>query len=214
MTSRTRRAVLTAAGALAGVVASASLAAPAPAGAAPQATPDVLAMYAGGTYRVDPVANDRSVFSLPPTSGPLTLCGLGAVDGRRLFVEQTGNTLVVEVADDFQGTTRFSYEVCQGGQRAPGTVTIGVTRLQDVRAVKPPGTRRTVVFRNRNAVPVTVLYGRVSSARADATITVPAGRSTTITTSRRAIYWLGVYSDRGVLVVVGDGTVQRLRARS
>lgn len=214
MTSRTRRAVLTAAGALVGVVATATLAGPAPASAAPQATADAFSMYAGGTYTVDPVANDRSVFSLPQTSGPLTLCGLSGVDGRRLYVEQDGNTLVVEVADDLEGTTAFSYEVCQGDRRAPGTVTIDVARLRDVRATRPAGTRRTVRFTNRNPVPVTVLYGRVSSARADAVVTLPPGRSTTITTARRAIYWLGVHSDRGVVLVVGDGTVQRLRTKA
>ncbi|WP_148613271.1 Ig-like domain-containing protein [Nocardioides rubriscoriae] len=211
MTRRTTRRPTRAAVALTGAVVAALLATPAPAQAAPRAAADSFALYAGGTYTVDPIANDDTVLSLPPSSGPLSLCGVSGVDQQRVYVEQSGDSLVVEVSDTFQGTTRFSYEVCQGDQRDQGTVTLAVTRLQDLRAVKRKGTRGRVVFSNPNDVAVEVSWGSASSGRADASRTVPADRAITISTTRKSIYWVGLYSDQDVLVVVGDGVVTGLQ---
>lgn len=199
--------------ALAGGLVAALVAVPAPAHAAPRATDDTFAMYAGGTYTIAPVANDESVFSLPPTSGPLTLCGLGAVDGQRVYVEQVDDTLVVEVSDVFAGTVQIAYEVCQGNQRDAGTITLTVQRLRDVRAVKKKGTVGKVVFTNANRVPVDVTYGSASSGRRDATRTVAPSSSITVSTARRSIYWVGVHDDAGVVVTVGDGVLTGLQKR-
>ncbi|MCW2816825.1 MAG: hypothetical protein JWN84_4280 [Nocardioides sp.] len=199
--------------ALAGGVVTALVAVPTPAHAAPRATDDAFAVYAGGTYTIDPIANDESVFSLPPTSGPLTLCGLGGVDVQRVYVEQVDDTLVVEVSDVFAGTTQIAYEVCQGNQRDAGVITLTVRRLRDLRGVKKRGTRGKVVFSNANSVPVSVTYGSAQSGRRDATRTVAPSSSITVSTARRSIYWLGVHDDGGVVVTVGDGVLTGLQAR-
>ena len=51
-------------------------------------------MLAGGTYTLTPVANDEKSFL---SFGDLSLCGVGAFDAGRVYIEQVDDSLVVEV---------------------------------------------------------------------------------------------------------------------
>ena len=123
-------------------------------------------------------------------------------------MRQAGDTLVVEALETYRGTTTFSYQACQGDDARTSTVTLVVDRLADLRAAKKPRTRGKVLVSNGNAIPVRVAYGSATTGRPDATRTVPARGSITITTARKTLYWLGLHDDAGVLVTVGDGVVQ------
>ena len=183
------------------------LAAPAHAALAP--LDDRAAVYASGTYRLDVLANDEVT---PSGSGDLTLCGVSGVDPQRLYVDVVGEELRVEVSDRFAGTTQFTYDACQGDSRESATVVLSVSRLVDVTAAKPPRTRGKVRFTNSNTVPVRVLWGGASGGRPDASRTVGARQTVTISTRRSAIFWIAQHLDGAVPIDTGDGTVRRLRS--
>ncbi|MDO9455805.1 hypothetical protein [Nocardioides sp.] len=199
-----RRAAL----AVAGSVLAALVAVPAPAFAAPVAHDDSYALYAGGTYTIDPIANDDTTLL---SSGALSLCGISGVDQQKIYAEQSGDSIVVEVGEGFRGRTRITYEACQGSQRDSGTIILDVARLTDLTGAKKKRARGRVVFTDPNAVAVRVSYGSASSGRPDTTRTVPARRSITVSTSRRSIYWLGLFSDRGTIITVGDDVIRGLQ---
>lgn len=205
MSRRTRAAV-----ALGALLTTAVVAVPAPASAVPEPEPDRYRLYAGGVYTLTPLDNDDTSFL---SSGELSLCGVSGVDDQRLQVQQAGDTLVVEALDTYRGTTTFSYQACQGDDARTSTVTLVVDRLADLRAAKKPRTRGKVLVTNSNAIPVRVTYGSATSGRSDATRTVPARGTITITTPRKVLYWLGLHDDAGVLVTVGDGVVEQVQKR-
>lgn len=206
MSRRTTRLAL----ALAGALASGALVfVPAPAFAAPVAVDDEVAVYAGGTYTIDPLANDSTRFSLPINNNPLSLCGFTNNDPNRVYVEQSGDQLVVQVRDAIAGTVEIPYDACQGSERASAVVHVDITRLADLTGVKKR--KGKVAFSNSNPVPVQVSWGSASGGRADATRNVLAGGTITIGTARKAIYWLALYFDDGVMIRVGDDTILNLQ---
>jgi hypothetical protein len=210
MTPHARRTTRIAA-AVAGVAVAAVIAVPAPAFARPLPKADRYAMYAGGTYTVDPLDNDDISFL---SSGALSLCGIRGVDTDKLYVVQSGDSLTIEVRDGIRGSSQITYDACQGNQRATSTITIAIAQLVDLSGVRKPNTKGKVLFTNRNDVAVQVTYGSDGSGRPDATRTVPAGRSITVATSRPSLYWVGLYSDDGVQILVGDNSIYKVQVRT
>lgn len=207
MTSHTRRTTRVAV-AVASAAVAALVAVPAAAFAAPVANNDRYPMYAGGTYTIDPLTNDDTTVLSPEA---LSLCGISGVDWQRVYVERSGNSIVVEVRGDFRGRASITYEACQGNQRDSAVIIIDVARLADLKGVKKENTRGKVLFTNSNNVAINVTYGSASSGRSDASRTVPAGRSITVGTTRRSLYWVGLLSDDGVVINLGDETIYRVQ---
>lgn len=209
MPRRHQRALLGLAGAVL-VVVVALLVAPAPALAAPVANDDRYPAFSGGTYTLTPLENDRTTFL---SSGELTLCGVTQADPRYLYVEQVGDTIVVEIREGVRGATTIAYEACQSGRRDAAVITLDLTRLTPLSAVKVARTAGRVLFTNRNDVPVEVTYGNASSGRRpDGTRTIAAGGTLTVPTSRRSLFWVGRHLDRDATIFVGYSTVKNVQS--
>lgn len=201
---------------LATTVAAALVAVPAaPAHAVPAPSDDTFLVYAGASYTLDPLEND-STFPLP--GGELTLCGLRGGDPQRVYTAIEDDLLVVEAVEGFRGSVELEYDACQGDSRGTATIVLEVDALADLRATRKRGARGftlpgKVLVRNPNPVAVRVSWGDATTARADGTKLVGPGRTVTVSTQRRSLYWVGLHLDGDVVVVVGDGVLRRLRSR-
>lgn len=209
MSRRHQRALL---GLVGTVVAAAAafLVVPVPAIAAPIANADSYAVYSGGTYTLTPIANDGKTFL---SFGDLSLCGVTSSDPNVVYLEQVDNTIVAEVRRGIRGETKISYEVCQGNDRATGVITLTITKITDLKGAKKAGVRGRVVFTNNSTVPVRVTYGSASSGKPDATRDVAAGKTLTIATTRKSIYWTGQYVDGESTILVGDATIKNVQSK-
>lgn len=181
----------------------------------PLPTADVFAGYAGGEYTVDVLANDTtSVLS----TGDLTLCGVTVDEqtARSVFadVDATDPDVVhLETNRTSAGTVTFSYDACQGSQRATSTVTVTIARPEPLTVTRASSRGRLVVS-NPNAGPVRVLWGSNRTAGSDGNRAVPGNGSITIAVSRPTVAWLGYLQDRGAVIAVGDGTVTGIKQAS
>lgn len=181
-----------------------------PAAAAPAPADDGYTVLAGGTYTLDPLANDETT---PFSIGPLRLCGVVGLDRQKLHAQIVGDRLAVELVRGFSGRTRITYAACQGDERATATVTLQVVRLADVRARKVKGSKGRVVFANPNTVGLTVSWGSSTSGRPDARRVVPAQGRIVVSTKRSSLYWVAYAVHEGAVVTTGDGELRRLQRR-
>lgn len=192
-------------------VASSVLAVPAPAFAAPTARPDSYTALAGGSYTLQPIANDEKGFL---NFADLSLCGVSESDQTVVYLEQDGDDLLVEVRRGFVGTTQVRYDVCQGNDRSTGTITLRVIKVAELRGAKKQGVAGRVVFTNPNSVPLQVTYGSASSGKPDTSRTVPANGSLTIATTRPSLFWVARYLGDSQAIVAGDATITSVQSRA
>lgn len=202
-----------------GAGALASTLGPSGAGAEPGQRPvpsaDAFAAFSGGVYTIDVLANDTTTIL---GTGPLTLCGVTVDEqaGRSVYagIDATDADLVhLETNPTADGIVTFTYDACQGSQRATETVTVDIARPQPLRVTKKPRHAGRLVVTNPNVGTVDVLWGSSTSATSDGRRSVPGRGSITIGVSRSTIAWVGYLPDRGATIVIGDGTVTGIKQR-
>ncbi len=181
----------------------------------PVANADAYRVYSGGQYVVDVLENDDT--TLLSGADP-TLCGVSVDDGTQqaLFAEidRTDPSKVSLVTDPlFSGVVRFTYDACQGEQRATGTVTLTVERLDSPTVAKKERRRAQITATNPNTVPLTILWASNQGQGVDGQREVPAGGRITIGVQRTRVFWVAYVRDQGAVVVVGDGTVDQIKRR-
>lgn len=179
----------------------------------PVATADTFAAFAGGTYTIDVLANDSTSLL---SQGSLSLCGVHIDDqtGRTIFAEidETNPNLVyLETNRTADGNVTFSYDACQGTQRATSVVTVTISKPEPLSVTKKKATRGKLVVKNPNAGAVRVLWGSNRNATSDGNRNVPGRGSIVMKVDRPRIAWVGYLQDRGATIVVGDGTVSGIK---
>lgn len=204
---------------LAASVAALTLSAPAvasageaPEGARPIPNDDRFQVYASGEYTLDVLANDETSLL---SNGELTLCGVGVGEAaeRVLFAEidrLDPSRVYVELNRNAEGMASFTYDACQGDQRATSTVTLDISLLLSPKVVKAKRPGR-IKATNRNEEALQILWGSNQSNVNDGRRSIAPGRTIVIKVRRTRIYWVSYLIDQGALIVAGDGTVRRIK---
>lgn len=188
-------------------------AAPGGVSARPVPVPDGYRVLASGTYRLPVLANDE-VGGLFP--GELTLCGVSVDEAtsQALYVEIDRDDpaqVYLEVSPSATGLMTFSYDACEGRDRATVDVVLDVVRLEPPVVRKARKRRGQVVATNPNDVRVILQWGSNRTSVADGQRTLPPGRRVRIPVQRTRVYWVAYLSDQGAVVTVGDGTVSGIK---
>lgn len=174
-----------AAGLLASLLSTLTLAAPAQA-APPVVAPDTADIYAGTFVAPDLLANDSD-----PDGDPLEVCRLQEVlEGPVVFGELDGLP-VVFAEPGTTGTFTFTYYACDFETLVPGTLTVNVKASPRMRVkvvkLRRPGKLRVV---NRNPFPVVFAWGHAREEEPDAVVRIAKRKARVITVRRTAITWV------------------------
>ena len=200
-------------------VATLTLAAPAvaaagepPTAARPIPADDRFSVYASGEYTLDVLANDEASML---SSGELTLCGVGVGEAaeRVLYAEidrVDPSRVYVELNRNAEGVASFTYDACQGNQRATSTVTLDISLLLSPKVVKAKKPGR-ITATNRNEETLQILWGSNRSHVDDGQRSIAPGRKIAIKVRRTRIYWVSYLIDQGAVIVAGEGTLQRIK---
>lgn len=209
--------VTTLVAALAGLVLPALVVAPATAAPGPSSRPlpqdDAYGVYASGEYTFPVLENDSTSIL---GDGELTLCGV-TVDPatqQSLYAEidrTDPSRVYLETRPTASGEVSFTYDACQGDRRATSTVTITITRLSSPTVAKKKNRRARITATNPNDAQVEIIWGSNQAHVNDGRRVIGAGRTVTIKVSRTRVYWVAFVRDQGAVVVVGDGTVQKIK---
>jgi hypothetical protein len=143
----------------------------------------------GTAYRlVDVLANDSD-----PNGDELAVCRVQVPDGAPLQVDVLsvgeGNHLLVTPLDNRSGTYTFTYWACDFDYLTPATVTVTVKAVPQVTGTVVAGRPGRVRFRNPGTRPAVVVYGAVRREQPDGEVRLPAGSTTVVRTTRRALFF-------------------------
>ncbi len=201
MTSRRALGALTALG-LALVTALAAVP-PAHAAGPPVTAPDVATVYQGNVVTVLPLANDTD-----PDNDLLTVCRLGTENYQGITVDHAGAEVDLTVSEKVApGSYVFTYYTCDFTTLVPGTITLTVQDLPDLKVTKAgPGkikVKNTLDFRIR------FVYGSFKEDGPDGQVKLAPGKSRTIQVSRSRVDW-ACDAKQGA-VFCGSGHVKGVR---
>jgi hypothetical protein len=183
--------------------------------ARPIANDDSFAVYASADYRFDVLANDRTTVL---SSGELTLCGVSVDDVTQqvLYAEidrDDPSLIYLETKRTASGVVTFTYDACQGNSRDTSTVTVDISRLAPPKVRKHKLRRAKIVAVNPNEAALQIVWGSNRSNVSDGERSIPALGRIRITVKRTSIYWVAYLRDQGSIVIVGEGTVKKIKRK-
>ena len=203
MTRRALGALLTAALATAlGAGLTAVPAAQAATGSPPVTAPDAVSVFQGNFAAVLPIKNDHD-----PDNDLLTICRLGTEHYKGIDVGYIGDEFDVQADVNAKpGTYTFTYYTCDFSYLVPGTITVTVVDLPDVkvRAVSSqPGRIRVT---NPFDFKIRFLYGSFREGSPDGKELIGPKDTVVISVDRSKIDWIA-FNRKGTLYL-GQGHVK------
>lgn len=201
MTSRRALGALSALGL--GLVTALAAVPPAHAAGPPVTAPDVATVYQGNLVAVSPLENDSD-----PDNDLLAVCRLGTETYPGIEVEHTGDEVAFVTSEKaVPGSYTFTYYTCDFTTLVPGTITLTVQDLPDLKVTKAgPGrikVKNTLDFRIR------FVYGSFGEDGPDGQVKVGPGKSRTVQVSRSRVDW-ACDAKQGA-VFCGSGHVKGVR---
>jgi hypothetical protein len=159
--------------------------APAAHAAPPVTTPDAATVFQGNFVAVFPINNDKD-----PDNDLLTICRLGTEHYRGIDVGFFGDEVdfVVDEKKAAPGVYTFTYYACDFQTLVPGTITLTVQDLPDIKVTKK-GVGKIKV-KNPFDFRIRFLYGSFKAGSPDGKAKIPAGGSVVIEVHRHKIDWV------------------------
>ena len=188
-----------------GVLPGATPSAHAVTGSPPVTTPDAVTVLQGNGATVQPVNNDHDA-----DNDMLAICRLGNEHYRGLSADFFGYDWEVFAKPSAKpGTYTFTYYACDYSYLTPGTITVTVKELPEIKVAKigsRPGKLRVT---NPSDLKVRFLWGSFKEDRPDGTLLLDKGASAVISVHRTRIDWLAM-SRKGD-VFLGSGHVDGIK---
>jgi Big-like domain-containing protein len=180
-------------------------AAQAAAGSPPVTTPDSATVYQGNGVTVQPVNNDHDA-----DNELLTICRLGTEHYKGMSADFFQNDWEVFVDPNVKpGTYTFTYYACDFSTLVPGTITITVKKLPEVKVTKIASRPGHLRVTNPADFKVRFLYGSFKEDRPDGRLLIDKGASVVIPVFRTRIDWIA--TDRKGELFLGTGHVDNIK---
>ncbi len=171
-------------------------------GSPPVTTPDSGTVYQGGSGGVQPLNNDHD-----PDNEALAICRLGTESYPGLTAAFVENDWAVYARHRAKpGTYTFTYYACDFSYLTPGTITITVKAVPEIKVAKiatRPGRLRVT---NPSDVKVRFLYGSFEEARPDGRLVIGKDSSAVISVHRTQIDWIATDRAGELFYVTGHVT--------
>ena len=207
MTRRALGALLTSA--LAAALGAAALAAvpaaEAAVGGPPVTAPDSVTVSQGNFAAVLPIKNDHD-----PDNDLLTICRLGTEHYKGLEVGFFGDEFDVGASTKAKpGTYTFTYYTCDYSYLVPGTITVTVEKLPEIKVV-PAGVGKIRV-KNPFDFKIRFLYGSFKEGSPDGKVLIAPKGKVVLPVHRTKIDWVA-YNRKGT-IFCGTGHVTGIKLR-
>ncbi len=174
-------------------------------GSPPVTAPDSVTVLQGNFTSVFPIKNDHD-----PDNDLLTICRLGTEHYKGLDVGFFGDQVDVGASPKAKpGVYTFTYYTCDFSYLVPGTITVTVADLPDIK-VTPVG-RGKIRVKNPFDFKVRFLYGSFTSGSPDGKVLIPGKSAVTLKVQRTKIDWVA-YNRKGTLFC-GTGHVKGIKLR-
>lgn len=178
---------------------------PAQAAGPPVTAPDAVTVYQGNFAAVFPIKNDHD-----PDNDLVTICRLGTERHKGIDVSYFGDEVDLGVSEKVKpGTYTFTYYACDYQTLVPGTITLTVQELPDIKVTKAG--KGTIKVKNPFDFKIRFSYGSFSEDGPDGVARIPAGATVTLPVGRTKIDWVAD-AKRGT-VYCGSGHVKGIRLR-
>jgi hypothetical protein len=178
---------------------------PADAAGPPVTAPDAVSVYQANFVAVFPVRNDHD-----PDNELLTVCRLGTEHYRGIDIGYAGDEVDITARPSAKpGVYTFTYYTCDFQTLVPGTITLTVEALPDIK-VTPAG-RGRIKVKNPFDFKIRFLYGSFDESAPDAKAIIDPGATVTLPVERRTVDWTA-YNRKGT-VYCGSGTVKSVTLR-
>jgi len=173
-------------------------------GSPPVTAPDAVSVSQGNFAAVLPIKNDHD-----PDNDLLTICRLGTEHYKGLDVGYFGDEFDVQAGPNAKaGTYIFTYYTCDFSYLVPGTITVTVVDLPDLKvtAVARPGTIRV---KNPFDFKIRFLYGSFREGSPDGKLLIGPKDTVLIPVERTKIDWIA-FNRKGTLFL-GQGHVKGIK---
>ncbi|WP_134765966.1 Ig-like domain-containing protein [Nocardioides sp. 1609] len=176
---------------------------------APVVENDRVRVEGSGAAFVDVLANDTD-----PNGDVLEICrvrvpsraplDVSELSGEEIGVD--GEALAIFPTRNRPGTYEITYWACDEGYLRPGTLTVVVVKVKEVKVTKVPGRPGTLRIANPGSRRVVVYYGSFREGEPDGRVSVPARAAKRIRVERPRIDYVAYYPRTGS--DAGHGTVR------
>jgi hypothetical protein len=175
-------------------------------GSPPTTAPDAVSVYQGNFVPVFPVKNDHD-----PDNDLLTICRIGTEHYKGLDVGSFGDEFDVGVSPNAKpGSYTFTYYTCDYSYLVPGTITVTVQELPEIK-VTPLG-RGQIRVKNPFDFKIRFLYGSFREGAPDGKVLIAPGAKVVLPVVREKIDWVA-YNRKGTLFC-GTGHVKGIKLRA
>lgn len=176
------------------------VAAPAAQAAPPVTAPDSATVFQGNFVAVFPINNDKDA-----DNDLLTICRLGTEHYKGIDIGFFGDEVDIAVSERVKpGVYTFTYYACDFQTLVPGTITLTVQDLPDIK-VTTKGVGKIKV-KNPFDFRIRFLYGSFKAGSPDGRVKIPAGASVVLQVRRHKIDWIAD-AKRGT-IFCGSGHVK------
>jgi len=191
-----------AAAALGAAAVAAVPAAEAATGGPPVTAPDSVTVSQGNFAAVLPIKNDHD-----PDNDLLTICRLGTEHYKGLDVGYVGDEFDVQAGPNAKaGTYTFTYYTCDYSYLVPGTISVTVVELPDIKVTAPASRPGTIRIKNPFDFKIRFLYGSFREGSPDGKLLIGPKDKVVVEVERTKIDWIA-FNRKGTLYL-GQGHVK------
>ena len=177
-------------------------AAGAPTGSPPVTAPDSVSVSQGNFAAVLPIKNDHD-----PDNDLLTICRLGTEHYKGLDVGYFGDEFDVVASPNAKpGTYTYTYYTCDFSYLVPGTITVTVVDLPDVKVTAIKSRPGTIRVTNPFDFKMRFLYGSFREGSPDGKLLIGPHDKVVVHVTRTRIDWIA-FNRKGTLFL-GTGHVK------
>jgi hypothetical protein len=175
-------------------------------GSPPTTAPDTVSVYQGNFVAVFPVKNDHD-----PDNDLLTICRLGTEHYKGIDAGNFGDEFDVGTSPNVKpGSYTFTYYTCDYSYLVPGTITVNVVKLPEIK-VTPAG-RGQIKVKNPFDFKIRFLYGSFAEGSPDAKVLIGPKATAILPVQREKIDWVA-YNRKGTLFC-GTGHLKGISLRA
>jgi hypothetical protein len=175
-------------------------------GSPPVTAPDSATLLQGNFVAVFPIKNDHD-----PDNDLLTICRLGTEHYKGLEVGFFGDEFDVGASTKAKpGTYTFTYYTCDYSYLVPGTITVTVEELPEIK-VSPAGVGKIRV-KNPFDFKIRFLYGSFKEGSPDGKVLIAPKGKVVLPVHRSKIDWVA-YNRKGT-IFCGTGHVKGIELRA
>ena len=142
-----------------------------------------------------------------PGNDMLTICRLGTEHYKGLDVGYVGDEFDVQAGPNAKaGTYTFTYYTCDYSYLVPGTITVTVVELPDIKVTAPASRPGTIRIKNPFDFKIRFLYGSFREGSPDGKLLIGPKDTVVVKVERTKIDWIA-FNRKGTLYL-GQGHVK------